>query len=144
MLKRNYGRVAKKADTLGRYKCSNCQEWKYPLAYNKNRQQKSGLNYMCKPCSKMVVRGYNLPSKYGITVAQYAEMLLSQGSKCACCKNTFSLEGKKADRACVDHNHNTGEVRAILCGRCNLAAGNVLDSSERAEQIMNYLKSWKC
>ena len=144
MLKRDWGRVAKQADEQGRYRCSRCREWKVPEQFNKNRNQKSGLNYMCRACSKAHVRKYSLPTKYGITTAVFAEMLLAQGGKCACCNQQFVFEGRKSDRPCVDHNHKTGEVRSLLCGRCNLSAGNVLDSSVRAQQLATYLKAWKC
>jgi hypothetical protein len=87
---------------------------------------------------------YNLPAKYGITAAQFAEKLLAQGGKCACCGTVFNIEGRASERACVDHNHTTNEVRDLLCGRCNLAAGNVNDSSLRADQLSAYLKKWKC
>jgi hypothetical protein len=56
----------------------------------------------------------------------------------------FEFEGKQNSRPCVDHNHSTSEVRDLLCGRCNLAAGNVDDSSLKAEQLAAYLKKWKC
>jgi hypothetical protein len=93
---------------------------------------------------KQHVRKYNLPAKYGITAAQFAEMLLAQGGKCACCGVQFNMEGKASERACVDHNHFSNEIRDLLCGRCNLAAGNVLDSSVRAEKLAAYLKKWNC
>ena len=144
MLKRDWGRVPKEADEQGRYRCSRCREWKSADNFNKNKQQKSGLNYMCRPCATDASRKYGLPAKYGIDVARFAEMLLSQGGKCACCAHQFDMQGKRADRPHVDHNHKTKEVRSLLCGRCNLAAGNVLDSSDRAAQLANYLKLWKC
>jgi hypothetical protein len=144
VLKRDWGRVAKQADEQGRYRCSRCREWKEPAQFNKNRNQKSGLHYMCRPCANVHVRKHNLPTKYGITAARFAEMLLGQGGKCACCDAQFNMEGKKTERPCVDHNHRTGEVRALLCGRCNLAAGNVLDSSARAIQLAKYLRAWNC
>ena len=143
-IKRDWGRVAKTADAQGRYRCSKCREWKDPSAFSKNKNQLSGLNYACKPCMRVEVRKYNLPAKYGITAAQFAEKLLAQGGKCACCKVTFVFDGIKSDRPCVDHNHKTNEVRDLLCGRCNLAAGNLGDSSVKAEQLAEYLKKWKC
>ena len=142
--KRDWGRVPKAADEQGRYRCSKCREWKAPEEFNKNKQQTTGLNYACKPCSKIYVRKYNLPTKYGISIAKFAEMLLAQGGKCACCGISFKMEGNKSDRPCVDHNHKTNEVRDLLCGRCNLAAGNVLDSSAKADQLALYLKKWNC
>jgi hypothetical protein len=142
--KRDWGRVAKAPDEQGQYRCSKCREWKLPSAFSKNKNQLSGLNYACKSCMRVDVRKYNLPAKYGILAATFAEMLLRQGGKCACCNINFVMEGIKADRPCVDHNHNTKEVRDLLCGRCNLAAGNVKDSSLKAEQLAAYLKKWKC
>lgn len=142
--KRDWGRVAKAPDEQGRYRCSKCREWKPPSAFSKNKNQISGLNYACKPCMSTSTRKYNLPAKYGITAAQFAEKLLAQGGKCACCGISFNMEGKHSERACVDHNHTTNEVRDLLCGRCNLAAGNVSDSSLRAERLAAYLKKWNC
>ena len=142
--KRDWGRIPKTTDEQGRYRCSKCREWKEPSEFSKNKQQISGLNYACKPCMKVQTRKYNLPAKYGISAAQFAEKLLAQGGKCACCDSSFNMEGKASQRACVDHNHTSGEVRDLLCGRCNLAAGNVNDSSLRAEQLAAYLKKWNC
>ena len=143
-LKRDWGRVAKTPDAHGNYRCSKCREWKAPSAFNKNKNQRSGLNYACRDCMCKTTRKYNLPAKYGITDVKFAEMLLAQGGKCACCSKRFVFEGAKRDRPCVDHNHNTGQVRDLLCGRCNLAAGNVLDSSEQAELLTAYLRKWNC
>jgi len=143
-VKRDWGRIPKAADEQGRYRCSMCKEWKKPTEFNKNKQQTTGLSYACKACTRVNTRKYNLPAKYGISSAKYAEMLLSQGGKCACCGTQFNMEGTKSERPCVDHNHSSNEVRDLLCGRCNLAAGNVLDNSVRAEQLTAYLKKWKC
>lgn len=142
--KRHWGGVPKAPDAQGRYRCSKCREWKPVSEFSKNKNQLSGLNYACKPCMRVETRKYNLPTKYGISAAKFAEMLLRQGGKCACCGGEFKMEGKASEKPCVDHNHTTNEVRDLLCGRCNLAAGNVLDSSVRAEQIAAYLKKWNC
>ena len=143
-VKRDWGRVRKEANASGHYRCSKCREWKLPTEFNKNKNQKSGLNYACKSCMRLETRKYNLPAKYGISSAVFAEKLLAQGGKCACCEVTFVFEGVRNTRPCVDHNHATKEVRDLLCGRCNLAAGNVADSSLKAEQLAAYLKKWKC
>jgi len=47
-------------------------------------------------------------------------------------------------KPCVDHNHKTGEIRDVICGRCNIAAGNLLDSHEMADKVSAYLKRWNC
>ena len=142
--RRDWGRVQKTPDEQGRYRCSKCREWKLPSAFNKNKNQMSGLNSACKPCMRTEVQKHNLPAKYGITTAEFASKLLAQGGKCACCSVQFAFEGVQNTRPCVDHNHKTNAVRDLLCGKCNLAAGNVADSSLKAEQLAAYLKKWKC
>ena len=137
-------RPPKQPDSFGRLQCSSCLEWKGTEAFNKNKQQTTGFNYACKSCMKVKTRKYNLPAKYGITAFEYAQKITFQDGRCACCGLEFDMEGKKSQRPCVDHNHKTGEVRDILCGRCNLAAGNVGDSSAMAEKIAMYLKKWNC
>lgn len=61
-------------------------------------------------------REYSLRRKYGISPAQYAELLERQGGTCALCPKTEETEGKSL---AVDHNHKTGEVRGVLCAYCN-------------------------
>lgn len=137
-------RPPKQPDSHGRLQCSLCLEWKFTDSFSKNKHQTTGFNYACKSCMKEKTREYNLPAKYGITALEYAQKLAAQEGKCACCELAFDLEGKKSRRPCVDHNHKTGEVRDILCGKCNLAAGNVGDSSATAEKIAAYLRKWNC
>lgn len=141
--RRDWGRVQKAHDASGRLRCSMCREWKDKVEFNKNATQKTGLNYSCRSCSRTHTRKHRLRRKYGITEARYQEMVASQGGRCACCGEEFQND-VPASRACVDHNHATGAVRDVLCGRCNLAAGNVLDSSRRAMQVVTYLQKWNC
>ena len=135
----------KRPNEKGEWQCSTCKEWKSPTEYNKNKKQTSGLHYSCRACAKKYVRKYNLPTKYNITVDKYDSMLAEQLSKCAIC-DTFLVDGsdRHHDRPVVDHNHVTGEVRQLLCSRCNLALGNMNDSSEYAYKLYQYLHKWNC
>jgi len=62
---------------------------------------------------------------YGVDESQYNEMLARQSNCCAIC-NTHKSELKK--ELSVDHNHNTGKVRGLLCHSCNLGIGLLKDS----------------
>lgn len=64
----------------------------------------------------MSARAYHLKRKFGITEEQYNELLERQGGGCAICGKTGEQEGKSL---AVDHNHVTGEIRGVLCYRCN-------------------------
>lgn len=48
---------------------------------------------------------------------------------------------KPPKKLCVDHNHNTGNVRSLLCMSCNTGIGKFKDNIELIEAALNYLKS---
>ena len=72
--------------------------------------------------------------RYGITLADYNRMLLQQGGKCAICGS--DKEGKVGQCFAVDHNHDTGTVRGLLCIRCNARLGWF---EQHQSEVMNYL-----
>jgi hypothetical protein len=65
-------------------------------------------------------REANLIRRYGIDIAEYEAMLQKQNNLCALC-------GGVMERPVIDHNHQTGRVRAILCHPCNIKLPNVED-----------------
>lgn len=73
--------------------------------------------------------------RYGMTVDDYDEMLEAQGGVCAVCGRT---NGSK--RLAVDHNHETGEVRALLCDVCNHTLGKVHEDIEWLMRMVKYLE----
>ena len=76
--------------------------------------------------------------QYGLTHADYDAMLAGQGGLCAICRQ--EPQGNKS--LCVDHDHVTGSVRALLCIPCNLAIGNMDDDPTRLETAAQYLRRW--
>jgi len=64
--------------------------------------------------------GWNYSRVYGITQAQYDEMLEKQNGKCAICNNPDEVEDRKL---AIDHCHTTGRIRGLLCGKCNRGLG---------------------
>lgn len=73
---------------------------------------------------------------YGITPEQYQDMLQAQGGVCAICRNTCST-GRKL---CVDHCHETGRIRGLLCSECNNGIGKLKDSPTLLRIAANYLE----
>jgi hypothetical protein len=61
-----------------------------------------------------------LERRYGITRDEYEELKAGQGHKCALCHTDLAGLGRSVH---VDHDHDTGEVRGILCIECNLLIG---------------------
>src|SRR5262249_32641526 len=78
---------------------------------------------------------------YGLTPLQYNEMLLEQERRCACCGS--SEPSSKSGRFLVDHCHESGKIRGLICGKCNLLLGLLGDDYERAKErfalILSYL-----
>jgi hypothetical protein len=74
--------------------------------------------------------------RYGMTVEQYEAKLAEQGGVCAICKGTSKR------RLSVDHNHTTGEVRSLLCVRCNAGIGNFLERADLLYSAVQYLEKW--
>lgn len=82
-------------------------------------------------------RHTQLKTHYGITKAQYDEMLLAQGGKCAIC----SVDPKET--LCVDHCHDSGRVRALLCRSCNTGLGCFKDDLSLFGLAIRYLEKWR-
>lgn len=79
-----------------------------------------------------------LKFQYGLTLEQYEDMLFRQGGRCASCRHT-----NKGRRLCVDHNHTTGSIRALLCDDCNVALGWLHDDPVRCLLLAQYASDWK-
>lgn len=91
----------------------------------------------CKACQSAATHGAMIEKTYGLTPAQYEALLKRQGGKCAICR------GKpKSKRLAVDHDHDSGEVRGLLCSRCNHdLLGAAWDSLAKAEALVTYLRT---
>lgn len=74
-----------------------------------------------------------LTDRYGLTGTDYDRMLEQQSGECAICHTVPS------ETLHVDHDHESGEVRGLLCRKCNLAIGLLGDSSDVALSASAYL-----
>ncbi len=71
--------------------------------------------------------------KYGLTEPEYEALVLGQDSRCAICGKVPN------DRLVVDHNHETGQVRGLLCRSCNSALGLLGESEDVLLAAYNYV-----
>lgn len=83
--------------------------------------------------------------KHGLTPEQFNQMLEDQDHKCAICptpiKETYASSRSRANQATVDHCHETGKVRGLLCHHCNTGIGLMSDDPDRLESAARYLRS---
>jgi hypothetical protein len=69
---------------------------------------------------------------YGLTPEQYGAMLGQQDGRCAICTQAMAEPH-------IDHDHNTGRVRGLLCAKCNLGLGHFEDDAARMARAITYL-----
>jgi hypothetical protein len=130
--------------------CPKCNETKPLSEFNKDIHTAFKIAIYCKKCSgtKSKIRYENykdehrntqLKSDYKITLDEYNEILSKQNNKCAICGN--AKNGNR--RMCVDHNHSTGDIRGLLCGRCNLGIGSFTDDIDLLKKAIIYLEKFK-
>jgi len=82
---------------------------------------------------KLNRKKYNLKVNFGISIEDYNKLLLRQNGVCAVC-------GSNTNRSlAVDHNHETGKVRGLLCGNCNTALGLLRENIQIIEKLKGYL-----
>ena len=82
-----------------------------------------------------------LKCDYGITLADYDQMLVNQNGRCAiCCEFETQQRAGKVVQLCVDHDHETGQVRGLLCQACNMALGLFKDLPNRLRVAAEYLE----
>ncbi len=89
-----------------------------------------------KPGFKDRIKDNKLKRFYGISLAQYKEILKKQLDVCAICFRPQQPATRPLD---VDHNHQTGKVRGLLCVSCNMGLGAFCDSKELLARAGQYL-----
>ena len=82
-------------------------------------------------------REYHLTNTYGITSIEFEALVIAQSGACAICR-------QEPQQLFVDHSHSTGDIRGLLCSKCNLILGQVEDSVEWLEAFIEYLRRSSC
>lgn len=133
--------------------CKKCDSTKPLSEFYVARKDKlpnpSAYNYECKSCAKERVRARHLmnPNRtkhndlmrmYGISLEEHNQMFEEQNGLCYLCNKPGDGRWKKL---CVDHDHETGKVRKLLCRSCNTALGQVGDNIELLTKMIEYLSN---
>lgn len=119
------------------YICSNCNESKHVFEFTWEPN-------ICNDCRKAYHRAYYRKNKslirdkylertYGLSPEQYEKLLTEQNGLCAICQKTEAHH--------VDHNHENGQVRGLLCSSCNLGLGHFKDDVALLSNAIHYLNN---
>jgi hypothetical protein len=140
---------------LERITCPRCKVAKEKKEFGKDSTQAKGISCWCKPCKKQWRSEHrkkdpeaarkrdfagDLKKHYGMTVAEYERLYEMQKGCCACC----GVHSSKFKRGLhVDHHHESGQIRGLLCTQCNPGLGYFEDSIEKLQKAIRYLKKFK-
>jgi hypothetical protein len=120
----------------------------------------SGHRLVCRSCltsetverqrlNPEAQRWKQLKHRYGLTKENWHCLITNQKGLCPICSVILHTEPVKrsskrpANQAVVDHCHETGIVRAILCHSCNVAIGHMNDDINRLKSAIKYLRKMK-
>lgn len=122
-----------KNHSTGRYSfCKKCKNETTAKWRSENRER---YNSYVRSYNKKNRRRIHYKQKYGITVEQYEGMLECQGKVCWICQKT---NGNAEKSLVIDHNHQTGKVRGLLCYGCNRAI-SILEKPDLLKRATEYL-----
>jgi hypothetical protein len=117
---------------MGRYRndCKDCN-----AAAARRRYKEVIADPVLSKEDKRKSREYKLRYRYTITREQYENLYNEQEGHCKICKAFFG------DKLCVDHCHGTGNIRGLLCSKCNSGIGYLKDNITVLESAIDYLRA---
>ena len=132
----------KRATPPGQKWCPSCSTFLPLDDFVRNRSQPDGIGGYCRPCANRITREnkikkhgstreYHLRRRYGLTSADVVAIVEAQGGICVICG--------ASDPQHVDHDHETGEVRGVICFNCNGGLGQFKDNPSLLLTASRYL-----
>ena len=104
---------------------------------NKDKMKEVTSNYYTKNPEKLLYRRLKSDcNRYNITIEDYVRIYNEQGGKCSICGKQESEFKRKLH---IDHNHNTGKFRGLLCHYCNTAIGLLKEDITLLNKAIEYL-----
>jgi hypothetical protein len=125
-------------------KCTSCREVKTREEFYPSKARPDGRMIYCIACAKdksknggyvqtaLTQRKSHLMKRYGMTIEEFDQMREDQNGLCAVCKFPHA-------ELHIDHDHETGRIRGLLCNKCNLGIGFMRDDPEVLQAAINYL-----
>jgi len=124
--------------------CNICNK-EYPMTnkyFYRNNAQERGLKQPCKECYYKNHFRKRTVNNHNISQEEYMTIYYKQDKKCAICgkDENVTRRGRRLPLA-IDHAHDTGVIRGLLCAKCNLGIGMFGDNIELMRRAIDYLKN---
>ncbi len=119
----------------GKKRCTRCDVF-FPLTdFHKWVHGADGLANYCKDCARVHKRDRELITKYGVNRDWLTTKTAAQKDTCAICNKP---NGKRPLH--IDHDHTTGQIRDLLCRKCNMGIGLFNDNPALMSKAISYLE----
>lgn len=124
--------------------CHICKTAKPRSDFHVQSSARSGLAYRCKACTAeqgateagaRAKKAVAVRARYGISLEEYEALLSAPEGTCPCCGRS----GRQ--KMVMDHCHETGRIRGVICSACNSGIGLLGDSIEGLERALAYLRT---
>jgi hypothetical protein len=128
-------------------KCGICKLTLHYSFFYKRRPCPDGFSFYCKKCNRIKSRQWKknrsiatiqketnrrFLNNYGISLQEVERMIIAQDNRCAICKQKAKLH--------IDHDHESGLFRGLLCPACNKALGLLRDNVQNLKAAIIYLE----
>lgn len=134
-------RIKREAET-GLRRCSSCKEKKLLAEFHNYQQKNLEGPGRCKECTaKDWIR-----FRYKIEPEVFFGLAKQQNGRCAICLIDLEVSSESARMrrlSAIDHCHETGAVRGLLCRSCNTGIGFLGDSAKQLRAAAHYLDSFQ-
>lgn len=106
------------------------------------------LKRRSKPYTKQEYRRiWNMNNKYGIDDSGFDSLWYAFKGRCGICNQELKMpenrRGQSMNVVAIDHDHNTGNIRGLLCNSCNKGLGHFLDNVDILKQAIKWLENTK-
>jgi len=113
----------------------------WALYYEKHKETYKARSKTWRALNKRQHAHNALMSKYGIAIGEYESLLAAQNGLCAICKKPETRQRNgTVYRLHVDHDHNTGAVRSLLCHHCNAGLGHFMEDPAIMRVALLYIE----
>ena len=132
--------IRDKAKGYYRSECKECVSISSRERYERDKSKYTSKSREYRKLHKIEVknglREWNLKTNFGMTIQNYEELLDKQNGTCDICNGI----NENGNRLSVDHDHNTGKIRSLLCSNCNLMIGNAREDVVVLNNAIEYIK----
>lgn len=132
------------------FTCNFCDKEK------KKDEMKKGSNTCCKKCNSKQKQKYwsqlsleekrkRMIGRYGLSPEEFNYLWHKQEGMCWICFCEMVIpsdNSRPKNRVCIDHCHETGKIRGLLCANCNTGLGMFRDSNNTLKRAIEYLEEY--